>query len=77
MILSNCGGKIMVKMTIDLDKLKELRLKAEMTREEFARSVGQGCKEITVYRWETGKTKRPLPIYLRSLEIFYKNMGTY
>ena len=64
----------MVKMIIDLNKLKELRLKAEMTREEFARTVGQGCKEITVYRWETGKVKRPLPIYLKSLEKFYKKM---
>ena len=64
----------MVKMIIDLNKLKELRLKAEMTREEFARTVGRGCKEITVYRWETGKVKRPLPIYLKSLENFYKKM---
>ena len=64
----------MVKMPIDLTKLKELRLKAEMTREEFARTVGQNCKEITVYRWETGKVKRPLPIYLKSLVNFYKKM---
>ena len=64
----------MVKMTIDLTKLKELRLKADMTREEFARTVGQNCKEITVYRWETGKTKKPIPVYLKSLENFYKKM---
>ena len=64
----------MGKMTVDLSKLKELRLKAEMTREEFASSVGQGCKEITVYRWETGKIKKPIPVYLRSLENFYKKM---
>ncbi|MCK4445679.1 MAG: helix-turn-helix domain-containing protein [Candidatus Marinimicrobia bacterium] len=64
----------MVKMEIDLTKLKELRIKAEMTRKEFAESVGQDCRELTVYRWETGKTKKPIPVYLKSLENFYKKM---
>ena len=65
----------MRRIGIDLSKLKELRLKAQMTREEFAKSVGQGCKEITVYRWETGRVKKPLQVYLKSLENFYKSMG--
>lgn len=65
----------MVRMLIDLTKLKGLRIKAEMTRKEFAESVGQGCLELTVYRWETGKIKKPIPVYLRELVRFYKSMG--
>ena len=65
----------MVKIPIDLTKLKGLRIKAEMTRKEFAETVGKGCLEITVYRWETGKIKKPIPVYLRELVKFYKSMG--
>ena len=61
-------------MKMDLSKLRELREKAEMTRKEFAETVGQGCIELTVIRWENGTTKRPLPIYRKSLEKFYKSM---
>lgn len=64
----------MVKMEIDLAKLEKLRKKAKMTRKEFAESVGQDCRELTVYRWETGKTKKPIPVYLKSLVKFYKKM---
>ena len=65
----------MTKMPIDLTKLKELRIKAEMTRKEFAETIGQGCLELTVYRWETGKIKKPIPVYQKALVKFYKEMG--
>ena len=61
-------------MKIDLKKLRELREKAGLTRKEFAEKVGQGCLELTVYRWETGKTKKPIPPYRKALEDFYRKM---
>ena len=64
----------MTKMPIDLTKLKELRIKAKMTRKEFAETIGQGCLELTVYRWETGKIKKPIPVYQKALVKFYKEM---
>lgn len=69
------GGKVsMVKMEIDLSKLKELRIRAGLTRKEFAETIGQGCLELTVYRWETGKIKKPIPVYQKALVKFYKDM---
>ena len=68
------GKKSMTKMPIDLTKLKELRIKAKMTRKEFAETIGQGCLELTVYRWETGKIKKPIPVYQKALVKFYKEM---
>jgi len=59
-------------MKIDLSKLMELRKKLGLTRKEFADTVGKGCIEHTVYRWEKGITKKPLPVYQESLEKFYK-----
>ena len=61
-------------MKIDLSKLREYREKVGMTRKEFAETVGQGCIELTVVRWENGTTKKPLKIYRKSLEKFYKSM---
>ena len=65
----------MVKMEIDLTKLKELRIRAGLTRKEFAETVGEGCLELTVYRWETGKIKKPIPVYQKALVKFYKSIG--
>lgn len=62
-------------MEIDLTKLRELREKAGMTRKEFAETIGLGCIELTVLRWEMGRIKKPLPPYRKALEDFYKKMG--
>lgn len=59
-------------MRIDLSRLRELREAVGLTRKEFADSVGMGCIEHTIFRWETGKTKKPLPVYRKALEKFYK-----
>jgi transcriptional regulator with XRE-family HTH domain len=59
-------------MEIDLSRLRELREAIGLTRKEFADSIGLGCIEHTVFRWETGKTKKPLPVYRKALEKFFK-----
>ena len=59
-------------MEIDLSRLRELREALKLTRKEFADSIGLGCIEHTVFRWETGKTKKPLPIYRKALEKFFR-----
>jgi DNA-binding XRE family transcriptional regulator len=59
-------------MRIDLTKLKELREKAELTRVELADRIG--CREHTIFRWEKGKTKNPLPIYKKALVNFYEEI---
>ena len=60
-------------MKIDLSRLRELREKAELTRRELADIIG--CREFTIFRWEEGKTQRPLPIYQKALFNFYKENG--
>ena len=59
-------------MKIDLSRLMELRKKLGLTRKEFAETIGKGCIEHTVYRWEMGITKKPLPVYQEALEKFIK-----
>lgn len=59
-------------MKIDLSKLRELREKAQLTRRDLADDIG--CREHTIIRWETGKTKNPLPVYKKALLDFYKKM---
>lgn len=56
-------------MKIDLKRLRELREKAGLTKIELA--VRIGCRELTITRWEDGKTTRPMPPYLKELEKFY------
>ena len=56
-------------MKIDLSRLKELREKAGLTRIELAVKIG--CRELTITRWENGKSVRPMPPYLKELEKFY------
>ncbi len=57
-------------MKIDLSRLRELREKEGLSRIELAKKIG--CREYTIYRWEEGKTQRPLPIYREALSKFYK-----
>ena len=59
-------------MKIDLSRLRELRIKAGLTRRELADKIG--CREHTVVRWELGTSKKPMPPYQKSLEEFYKDM---
>jgi transcriptional regulator with XRE-family HTH domain len=59
-------------MKIDLTKLRELREKAGLTRREFADRIG--CRELTIIRWESGNSKKPLPPYRQALEKFYEEM---
>ncbi len=59
-------------MKIDLSRLMEIRKRLGLTRKEFAETIGRGCIEYTVYRWEKGLTKKPLPVYQESLEKFIK-----
>ena len=56
-------------MNIDLSRLRELREKAGLSRIDLADRIG--CREYTIYRWEEGKTQRPLPIYKKALTAFY------
>jgi len=56
-------------MKIDLSRLRELREKAGLSRIELARRID--CREYTIYRWEEGKTQKPLPIYQKALAAFY------
>ena len=59
-------------MKIDLTRLRELREKAELTRLELANRIE--CREHTIFRWETGKTKNPLPVYRKALVNFYEEV---
>ena len=59
-------------MKIDLSRLRELRIKAGLTRRELADKIG--CKEFSIIRWETGKVKKPLTPYVKALEVFYKEV---
>ena len=61
-----------IKM-INLSKLRELRIKAGLTRRELADRIG--CREHTIVRWELGKSKKPLSPYRIALEEFYKEMA--
>lgn len=57
-------------MRIDLSRLKELRLAVGLTKKELADIID--CIENTISRWENGITKKPLRIYQKELEKFYK-----
>jgi DNA-binding XRE family transcriptional regulator len=55
-----------------LTKLRELRIKAGMTRRELADRIG--CREHSIIRWENGEIKRPLVPYQKELEKFYSEI---
>lgn len=57
-------------MRIDLSRLRELRLAVGLTKKEFSDVIG--CIENTISRWENGTTKKPLRIYLKELEKFFR-----
>jgi len=59
-------------MNIDLNKLRELREKAGLTRRDLADKIG--CREHTIVRWENGEIKKPLSPYRKQLESFYEEM---
>ena len=59
-------------MKLDLTKLRELRIKAGLTRRELADKIG--CREHSIVRWELGHIKKPLLPYQKALEEFYKEM---
>ena len=63
----------MVSQMINLNNLRELRIKAGLTRRELADKIG--CVEHTIIRWELGKSKKPLSPYRKALEDFYKEMS--
>ena len=59
-------------MAINLSILRELRIKAGLTRRELADRIG--CREHTIVRWELGTSKKPLSPYRIALEDFYKEV---
>lgn len=59
-------------MKLDLNRLRELREKAGLTRIALAKRIG--CREMAIIRWENGAVKDPLPPYRKELEKFYAEM---
>ena len=59
-------------MKIDLNKLREIREGAGLTRRDLADRIG--CRELTIIRWENGGSKKPLPPYRKALEEFYQEI---
>ena len=57
-------------MRIDLSRLRKLRLAVGLTKKELADVIG--CIENTISRWENGTTEKPLGIYRKSLEKFFR-----
>jgi len=57
-------------MRINLNRLRELRLAIGLTKKELADMIG--CIENTISRWENGTTEKPLGIYQKSLEKFFR-----
>jgi len=57
-------------MRIDLSRLRKLRLAVGLTKKELADMIG--CIENTISRWENGTTEKPLGIYRKSLEKFFR-----
>jgi len=57
-------------MRINLNKLRELRLAVGLTKKELADVIG--CIENTIGRWEDGTTEKPLKIYQKELEKFFR-----
>lgn len=57
-------------MRINLGRLRALRLAVKLTKKELADEIG--CIENTIDRWESGKTQKPLGIYQKALERFFR-----
>ena len=57
-------------MNINLNRLRELRLAIGLTKKELADMIG--CIENTISRWENGTTEKPLGVYRKSLEKFFR-----
>ncbi|GAI10076.1 unnamed protein product [marine sediment metagenome] len=57
-------------MRINLGRLRALRLAVGLTKKELSDVIG--CIENTISRWENGATKKPLGIYRKELEKFFR-----
>ena len=52
--------------------IRELRLEAGLTQEQFASELGVTCSSVN--RWENGRSK-PLPLAMRKIEELLGQMG--
>jgi transcriptional regulator with XRE-family HTH domain len=65
--------KILARNQPEVGKfLRELRILAGLTQEQFASSFG--VTYSTINRWENGHT-RPMPLAMQKIEEIAKNMG--
>lgn len=67
------GRKTLARNQPEVGKfLRELRILAGLTQEQFASSIG--VTYSTINRWENGHTK-PMPLAMQKIEEMAKDMG--